>query len=377
MRVCPNCHHKNPHGATVCERCQYLLTGPPPFKSGSAAPSARQRAGPDSPTRRTRPPGPTRPRHRALKAAIIGGAALAILVPAAYGIGYLGAYSQLGHALHQIDPNALITHNGVQPVTVTKTRTIIKKVVVSTPSKTRSPSADPTTSALPSPSPASPSSPSLPSSSSPSPSREVFSAAQWQALIGLAEDSVVRITTYTNVLATAEVAGSGFFADGYLITCNHVIDNAHYVIDVWLHGGAGPYHAHVVVTDPAADLAVLQLDNAYDPGNLPLGNMSNQLDGEPVAVLGHPGGASLYLTPGTLTHRNATITVENYGTLSPMLTMNLAAIGGDSGGPVFDTQGHVIGVLEDGTVGVAANGGAVPVSTLQQFLQMAGLASAN
>ncbi len=201
----------------------------------------------------------------------------------------------------------------------------------------------------------------------------VWTAQQWVALLSADESSVVKITTYTSLFGSQIVAGSGFFTNGVIVTCNHVIANAHYFIDVWFHGGAGPYHAYVVATDPAQDLAILKLDNGYDPGNLPLGSLSNQTDGESVAIVGHPGGGSLYIAPGTLTHMNATLDVTGYGQLSPMLSIEAPAIGGDSGGPVFDTNGHVIGVLEDGSVGVTGQGGAVPVSALYQFLQANGL----
>lgn len=220
-------------------------------------------------------------------------------------------------------------------------------------------------------------------SNSPTPSASSSVAAapsswtsdQWLSLLSSDESSVVRISTYTNFLGTAGVTGSGFFTDGYIITCDHVVNQAHYYIDVWLHGGAGPYHAHIVAQDPAQDLAALQLDNGYDPGDLPLGSMADQTVGESVAIMGHPGGGSLYITPGTLTATNATISVSGYGVLSPMLQMQAAAIGGDSGGPVFDTNGNVIGVLEDGTAQVAAQGGAVPVSAVTEFLTTSGLVS--
>jgi S1-C subfamily serine protease len=200
-----------------------------------------------------------------------------------------------------------------------------------------------------------------------------WTASEWLALLGPDEGSVVKITTYSNALGTAEVAGSEFFTHGVIITRDHVVAHAHYYIDVWFPGRSTPYHAYVVAADPAQDLAALRLDDGYDPGDLPLGHMANQVDGEPVAILGHPGGGSLYITPGTLLHQHASVYVSGYGLLSPMLTMQTAAIGGDSGGPVFDTRGHVIGVLEDGTAQVAAQGGAVPVSAVRLFLEENGL----
>lgn len=237
------------------------------------------------------------------------------------------------------------------PATVTVTAS-------ATPSEPPQPSSSEPVTAAPSAAP-----PSAAPSVEPS-----WSAAQWAQLLTPTESSVVRITTYTSDLGGGVISGSGFFEDGYIVTCYHVIDSAHLFIDVWLRGASEPLHAMVAAADQAQDLALLQLDNGMANGSLPLGHVGNQAIGEPVAAVGHPGGGSLYITPGTLTSTSATISVNDYGTLSPMLEMNLAAIGGDSGGPVFDTNGHVIGVLEDGAVGVAADGGAVPVSAVRAFL---------
>lgn len=133
MQVCPKCRHQNPHGAVVCEKCHYLLTAPPPTGTNS---SNTEPTGTDTPTR-SRPAMPAKTaKMRSWKPWLVASAVLLALVPVAYGLGYLGAYGQLGQALHEIDPNALITHNGIQPVTVTKTRVIVKKVPVPTPSST-------------------------------------------------------------------------------------------------------------------------------------------------------------------------------------------------------------------------------------------------
>lgn len=149
MQVCPKCHYKNPHGAVVCARCHYLLTAPPPREAPRAPEYGNTGTQDPLPSRASKLTDGRTPRRHFHKGWIVAAAVLA-LVPVAYGLGYLGAYGQLGQALHEVDPNALITHNGVQPVTVTKTRTrvIIKKVPVPTPTSSALPSpahsADPT-----------------------------------------------------------------------------------------------------------------------------------------------------------------------------------------------------------------------------------------
>lgn len=262
------------------------------------------------------------------------------------GLPLLTGCGSVGHM--SVGPTAQPSSSAPATVTVTAS---------ATPSASPQPSSSEPVTAAPSTAPS--------SASSVEPS---WSVAQWSQLLAPMESSVVRITTYASDFGGGVIAGSGFFENGYIVTCYHVIDNAHLFIDVWLRGASEPQHAVVVATDQAQDLALLQLDNGMANGSLPLGHVSNQAIGESVAAVGHPGGGSLYITPGTLTSTSATISVSDYGTLSPMLEMNLAAIGGDSGGPVFDTKGHVIGVLEDGAIGVAADGGAVPVSAVRAFL---------
>ncbi|MCY0880214.1 MAG: serine protease [Firmicutes bacterium] len=242
-------------------------------------------------------------------------------------------------------------------VSVSSSTSTPRQPVTTAPSSAASPSS--TQTVPPSPSFSSP--PSISASTT-------MGAAAWSSLLSGDAPSVVRITTYANDFGTAIVSGSGFWTDGYIVTCYHVIENAHLFIDVWPANSATDEHAYVVATDPAQDLALLALDNGSHASGLPLAT-APQTVGEPVAIMGFPGGGQeLYITPGTLTSTDATINVQGYGTLSPMLGLNAASIGGDSGGPVFNAQGQVIGVLEDGDAGVAANGGAVPVSSLSAFL---------
>lgn len=198
-------------------------------------------------------------------------------------------------------------------------------------------------------------------------------AANWSATLAPEEGSVVRITTATSLFDNQWVTGSGFWTHGVIVTCYHVIAHAHYHIDVWFPGRHSPYYAYVVSTDPAQDLALLQLDvgGGMDPGDLPLAGKIQRL-GETVAVAGHPQGvAALILTTGELVSRRGVVWVENYGRMRGMLVLHGGIHPGDSGGPVFNAQGQVIGVAEDATQGSDV-GRAIPVYRVESLLAAAG-----
>ena len=212
------------------------------------------------------------------------------------------------------------------------------------------------------------------------PTYAAHSALSSRALWANDANSIVKVSTYPSDLAaifdTEIIEGTGFFVqNGYIVTCYHVIQHAHVYIDVTLRNLPGTayqgqvYHAHVVATDPAQDLALLQLNNGWDGSVLPLGNPQWLRVGDPVAVFGHPEGQPLQVQPGTYEGRDTRELVGGYGALHNMLALYDTTAPGDSGSPVFGPGGGVVGVLESG-------GGnwsyAVPITDLQTLAQTAG-----
>jgi serine protease Do len=157
--------------------------------------------------------------------------------------------------------------------------------------------------------------------------------------------------------------GSGFLisGDGLFVTNYHVIHRA-VTIRCWFYDEEDPknYIAEIVGIDPAADLAVLKLK--LKEGMEPLTHLSIEGDledikvGEPVIAIGHLLGLDWTVTMGNVSHINR----PNY--ISPYVKMvqHTAPINrGNSGGPVINAEGKVIGVnttvrlMANNTVGVA------------------------
>ncbi len=147
-----------------------------------------------------------------------------------------------------------------------------------------------------------------------------------------------------------EIAGSGFVLDeqGYILTNSHVIrENGQTADYVFVDFASGDrVEATVVGIDPFSDLAVLQVDPvevALEP--VPLGDSDVVGVGEPVAVIGSPFGNDGSLSIGIVsaTNRSIPAVVSSYDIPGAIQT-DAAINRGNSGGPLFNSQGRVIGV---------------------------------
>lgn len=140
-------------------------------------------------------------------------------------------------------------------------------------------------------------------------------------------------------------SGSGVIisADGYIVTNNHVVDGAADII-VTLNNQKS-YKAAVVGTDPNTDLAVLKIDAT----NLPyivFGNSDNVQIGQWVLACGYPLNLQTTVTAGIIsaTSRNLGINDEGTNPIDSYLQTDAAVNPGNSGGPLVDTQGRLIGI---------------------------------
>lgn len=135
--------------------------------------------------------------------------------------------------------------------------------------------------------------------------------------------------------------GSGFIIskDGYIVTNNHLIQNATKITVKLLNNDE--YTAKVIGTDPQSDIAVIKIDAK----NLPivrLGN-SDQIEvGEWVVALGNPFGLSHSLSAGILSAKGrSSVGLADY---ENFLQTDAAINPGNSGGPLLDLEGNVIGI---------------------------------
>ena len=154
--------------------------------------------------------------------------------------------------------------------------------------------------------------------------------------------------TETNVFGQqieGEAAGSGFVLseDGYIVTNNHVIDGAS-DISVTLDDGSTET-AELVGADPRADLAVLKVDRT-DLTPLSLGDSDKIRVGDPVVAIGNALdlGAEPTVTGGLISAKERTITEPNGSVLIDLIQTDAAISPGNSGGPLLDMTGHVVGI---------------------------------
>ena len=159
--------------------------------------------------------------------------------------------------------------------------------------------------------------------------------------------------------------GSGFVmeSDGYIITNNHVVDNAGKVTVRLTDNREFP--AKVIGTDTQSDLALLKIDAGADLPTLPLGDSDRTRVGDDVIAVGNPFGLGGTVTRGIVSALGRDI---NAGPYVDFIQTDAAINRGNSGGPLLNLEGEVIGVNSaifspnGGSVGV---GFAIPADTVE------------
>ncbi len=134
--------------------------------------------------------------------------------------------------------------------------------------------------------------------------------------------------------------GSGFVIseDGYIVTNNHVIDGAD-EISVEFFSGA-TLDAELVGTDPKTDIALLKVESDEPLSYVSFGNSDVMRVGDWVMAMGNPLGQGFSVSAGIVSARNR----ELSGTYDDFIQTDAAINRGNSGGPLFNMDGEVIGV---------------------------------
>jgi S1-C subfamily serine protease len=164
--------------------------------------------------------------------------------------------------------------------------------------------------------------------------------------------------------------GSGFVIDaaGHVLTNNHVVEGANR-IQVKLGASDTTYKATVVGTDPATDLALLEVDAPADQLHpLTLGKSSEMEVGDPVVAIGNPFGLDRTVTSGIVSALQRQIQAPNGFSISNVIQTDAAINPGNSGGPLINAEGEVIGINSQietggGTSGNVGIGFAIPIDT--------------
>lgn len=161
--------------------------------------------------------------------------------------------------------------------------------------------------------------------------------------------------------------GSGFFisADGYVVTNNHVVDNASEVT-VTMDDGK-ELSAKVIGTDAKTDLALLKVDGGTDFPYVRLAGQKARI-GDWVVAIGNPFGLGGTVTAGIVSAQHRDIGAGPY---DDFIQIDASVNKGNSGGPTFNLSGEVVGVNtaifspSGGNVGIAF---AIPASTVDQVV---------
>jgi len=165
--------------------------------------------------------------------------------------------------------------------------------------------------------------------------------------------SVVNITTTVegpNVMFFSfepppEGAGSGFVLDkeGHILTNNHVVEDAR-EIRVTLFNGES-HLASLMGADPVYDMAVLRIDASRDVLHpVELGDSSRLKVGQKIYAIGNPFGLERTMTIGIISSLNRSLPAPNGRIMKSIIQIDAALNRGNSGGPLLDSRGRVIGI---------------------------------
>ena len=185
-----------------------------------------------------------------------------------------------------------------------------------------------------------------------------------QSIYQLANKGVVEITA-------GQGQGSGFAydANGNIVTNAHVVDGAGSISVKFWNGKT--FSARLVGTDPSTDLAVLKVDApASELFPLSLGDSSNLVVGDQVVAIGSPFGLEGTVTSGIVSALHREMTSPNRFAIDNSIQTDAAINHGNSGGPLLNAQGNVVGVnsqIESNSGGNEGVGFAIPSNTVRSI----------
>lgn len=167
---------------------------------------------------------------------------------------------------------------------------------------------------------------------------------------------------------TVEARGSGFIIsdDGYVVTNNHVVNGAKHVTVTLDDGTTLP--AKVIGHDPQTDVALLKIKPSNKLSFIELGDSDSVQPGEWVVAVGNPFGLGGTVTAGIVSARGRNLNSGNY---DDFIQTDAAINHGNSGGPLFDPNGKVVGMNtailspSGGSIGI---GFAIPSNTIKSVV---------
>jgi S1-C subfamily serine protease len=181
------------------------------------------------------------------------------------------------------------------------------------------------------------------------------------------DDESTGVVLIDTVLNGGQGAGTGMVltSSGEVLTNYHVVEGAT-EITVTVATTGNTYDATVVGSDETADVALLQLQDATGLDPISVDDDAVSV-GDDVTAVGNAGGTgTLSAAGGTVTSLRSTITTSSEGsvegeTLTSLIETDADVVPGDSGGPLIDDDGEVVGIDTAASTGTEIDGYAIPI----------------
>jgi 2-alkenal reductase len=179
-----------------------------------------------------------------------------------------------------------------------------------------------------------------PSASAPSaPAAQSAPSSASEAMITAVQQVAPAVVTVLSASSQGSGSGSGVIisADGYILTNNHVVANARQLAVVF--ADSSRREAELIGTDPLNDIAVLRVEGDL-PGVATIGDSAALMPGEQVLAIGSPlGNFRNTVTAGVISALNRSV-----GSMEGLIQTDAAINSGNSGGPLINLRGEVVGI---------------------------------
>lgn len=198
-------------------------------------------------------------------------------------------------------------------------------------------------------------------------------AKSQKTVVGITTDVVKKVDTFFGPQTQrGQSMGSGFIVDsnGYIVTNAHVIGDGQYEnIKVSLIDGSTEI-GEVLWYDTTLDLAVVKINRTGLP-TVELGNSDELKVGEPAVAIGNPMTLDLErtVTQGIISGLNRTVAFENGTVIEPLIQTDASINSGNSGGPLFNAEGHVIGINTAKMSTAEGLGFAIPINMAKPIIE--------
>ena len=184
------------------------------------------------------------------------------------------------------------------------------------------------------------------------------------------EESIVQVSVLRGESDGGMGSGFVYSDEGYVITNQHVVQDAERVMITFLDGEA--YIGNVIGTDKDLDIAVVKVEptNTYlQP--IKIGDSSKLKVGEKIAAIGNPFGLSGSMTSGIVSQMGRLLPQETGYSIPDVIQTDAAINPGNSGGPLINMKGEVVGIntaIQSATGEFSGIGFAVPANTVKKVV---------